>query len=100
MGFDFQFYLLDIDSDTDNIRIFGFTKERRRVILIDKNFHPYFYIVPNSDAIVLAENIKSFSTVDDKGNNIAVNFWGINMDTPSAVIFFFIPLTITSEITN
>jgi len=72
MGFDFQFYLLDIDSDTDNIRIFGFTKERRRVILIDKNFHPYFYIVPNSDAIVLAENIKSFSTIDDKGNNIAV----------------------------
>jgi DNA polymerase elongation subunit (family B) len=72
MSSDFFFYFLDVDSDTDNIRIFGFTKEHRRLILNDKHFHPYFYVVPNTDIQVLADQIKTANFADDKGNPIKV----------------------------
>ena len=47
-----QFFLLDVDySGSENsIRLFGITPEKKRLILLDRKFQPYFYAILEKDA--------------------------------------------------
>ncbi len=47
-----QFYISDVDYDAgqNSIRIFGLTNDRKRIIIFDRNFKPYFYAVLAEDA--------------------------------------------------
>ena len=61
-----QFYLLDLTykiiADKAQICIFGKTPENEKLILLDQDFRPYFYIIPE----------KSSSAVLDKLRNLKV----------------------------
>jgi DNA polymerase elongation subunit (family B) len=43
-----EFYLLDIDyktiDDKPVVRLFGITKEMKRIVVLDRSFQPYFYV--------------------------------------------------------
>ena len=45
-----EFYLMDIDyiseQDKPVIRLFGRTEHNKKVIALDRNFKPYFWIIP------------------------------------------------------
>jgi len=53
---DSMVWLLDIDHETANdvseIRFWGIDDKDRRLVLVDRNFHPYFYLIPVDDARV------------------------------------------------
>jgi len=45
-----SFYLLDIDTSSDLVKLFGITPDGKRVVAHDSNFAPYFYVVPRAGA--------------------------------------------------
>lgn len=49
-----KFYPLDVDYFTENgkpvIRIYGKTLEGKRIVVLDKQFEPYFYVIPEEDS--------------------------------------------------
>ena len=60
-----NFWLLDVNQEVvdglPEIRIWGLNENGKRILLIDKNFKPYFYVLPKKeeDVNILAEKIKS-----------------------------------------
>ena len=59
-----EFYPFDIDYNEDEkeIRIFGYTKSGESVVVLDKKFNPYFYVIVNAKkkdaALEFIKNIK------------------------------------------
>jgi DNA polymerase elongation subunit (family B) len=53
-----RFCLLDADYDTENqngvekvvVRLFGVDESGKSVLILDKNFRPYFYAIANKKA--------------------------------------------------
>jgi len=90
MGFEFYFYPLDVDSDANNVRLFGITKEHRRLVLSDKTFSPYFYVIPSGNPHELADKLRSLSFLDGDGTQVTVHDARIAMKSvggaPVAVI--------------
>jgi len=67
-----DFWLLDVNQEVVNnipeIRVWGLDEKGRKILLIDRNFKPYFYVLPKKpeDVNILAEKIKKeFSDVID-----------------------------------
>lgn len=57
-----QFYLIDVSYETNalgraNILLFGRGLDNKRVCAIDKEFLPYFYVIPKSDLSELSNKI-------------------------------------------
>ena len=65
-----QFYPLDVDSieyeGKSAIRIFGRTKDDKRICVIDSTFEPYFYAIPLKEEITKVKwNIADLNCVKD-----------------------------------
>ena len=65
-----QFYPLDVDSieyeGKSAIRIFGRSKDGRRICVIDSTFEPYFYAIPlNREITKVKWNIAELNWVKD-----------------------------------
>lgn len=67
-----DFWLLDVNQEVVNgvpeIRIWGLDEKGKKILLIDRNFKPYFYVLPKKteDVNILAENVeKEISDVVD-----------------------------------
>ncbi len=65
-----QFYPLDIDSidyeGSSAVRIFGRTKEGKRICIIDNTFKPYFYAIPIQEELTKIKwNIADINGVQD-----------------------------------
>jgi len=58
-----QFYLLDLTykiiADKAQICIFGKTPENERVMLLDPEFRPYFYVIPKKSTSAVIEKLKN-----------------------------------------
>ncbi len=63
-----RFWLLDINyevkSHQPEIWLWGINQEGKRVLIIDRGFHPYFYAIPtpNENPEAIAEKIKQMSS--------------------------------------
>ncbi len=72
-----EFCLLDIDYIVEGekpiIRLFGKTLDGRRVVVLDYDFEPYFYVLPTESAEInkLVEKIKKIRLIDRKGREIS-----------------------------
>ncbi len=72
-----EFCLLDIDYVVEGekpiVRLFGKTSDGKRVVVLDYNFEPYFYVLPSESAEIekLVEKIKRIRLIDRKGREIA-----------------------------
>ena len=66
------FWLVDINYDVVNdipeIRLWGITNDNRRVVVLDRSFRPYFYVLPKDSRKIkqLAEKIKKVYSVKYK----------------------------------
>lgn len=74
-----QFYLLDLDYITNVfgrpiIRLFGKTIDNKSICCLDRNFEPYFYVMPseNSDLSRLMAKIKECKEEDSFVANIII----------------------------
>ncbi len=56
------FWLLDITygiiGNTPEIRMFGISEDGRRVLVLDRSFRPYFYVVPKDDVERVLANLR------------------------------------------
>ncbi|MFP3484364.1 MAG: DNA polymerase II [Vulcanisaeta sp.] len=56
------FWLLDVTygvvGNTPELRLFGITGDGRRVLVLDRSFRPYFYVLPSEDLNTALANIK------------------------------------------
>ncbi len=56
------FWLLDITygviGNTPELRLFGITDDGKRVLVLDRSFRPYFYVIPSGDANAVFNNVK------------------------------------------
>ena len=65
-----SFYLLDIDTNLDVIKLFGLTPDGKRIVAHDSSFMPYFYVIPKADA--------SFSTLNTELLALAIGDAKVN----------------------
>ena len=64
---EFVFFPTDIDyavlkDGSTEVRIFGITKQHKRVVVLDKNFYPYFWITLEKDTAKKKSDIEAFAT--------------------------------------
>ncbi|MFP3491169.1 MAG: DNA polymerase II [Vulcanisaeta sp.] len=56
------FWLLDVTygvvGNTPELRLFGITNNDKRVLVLDRSFRPYFYVLPSGDSSTVLANIK------------------------------------------
>ncbi|PLC68944.1 DNA polymerase [Vulcanisaeta sp. EB80] len=56
------FWLLDVTygvvGNTPELRLFGITNNDKRVLVLDRSFRPYFYVLPSGDPSTVLANIK------------------------------------------
>lgn len=56
------FWLLDITygviGNTPELRLFGITDDGKRVLVLDRSFRPYFYVIPSGDVNAVFNNVK------------------------------------------
>ena len=63
-----RFWILDVNyevvSDTPEIRLWSIDSKGNRVVVLDRSFRPYFYVIPNRESIIneLAERIRKIGT--------------------------------------
>ncbi|GAB6947375.1 DNA polymerase II [Vulcanisaeta sp. JCM 16161] len=59
---DLTFWLLDITygvvGSTPELRLFGITDDGKRVLVLDRSFRPYFYVIPSGDVNAVFNNVK------------------------------------------
>ena len=62
-----DFYLVDIDYKTVDekavVRLFGITKDNRRIVVLDRSFQPYFYV---KGGYALEQNIRDLISEEFK----------------------------------
>jgi DNA polymerase I len=56
------FWLLDVTygvvGNAPELRLFGITNNDKRVLVLDRSFRPYFYVLPSGDSSTVLANIK------------------------------------------
>jgi DNA polymerase I len=56
------FWLLDVTygvvGNTPELRLFGITNNDKRVLVLDRSFRPYFYVLPSGDPSTVLANVK------------------------------------------
>lgn len=71
-----RFFLIDADYDVVNnkpiIRLFGRTEKNESVIVEDRSFKPYFYIIPKIGPAIAKEKLLSLKLVDEDKNKLEI----------------------------
>jgi len=56
------FWLLDVTygvvGNAPELRLFGITNNDKRVLVLDRSFRPYFYVLPSGDSSTVLANVK------------------------------------------
>jgi DNA polymerase I len=56
------FWLLDITygvvGGVPELRLFGITRDGKRVLVLDRSFRPYFYVLPSDDVNTVVNNVR------------------------------------------
>ncbi len=72
------FWLLDINydvvGDTPEIRMWGITDDERRIVVLDRSFRPYFYVLPREgvDLQKLMRRIRSMSSAKHRIIDVSI----------------------------
>ncbi len=71
-----RFFLIDADYDVVNnrpvIRLFGRTEKNESVIVEDRSFKPYFYIIPKISPALAKEKLQALKLFDEDKNPLEI----------------------------